>query len=147
MFFIDNGVNYCNVAWASTTRTNLDKILKKQKHVVCITYNKDKCSHSKPLIRYMNALNIYQINISQVLKFIHKAKHNLNPSVPDNMFTEIHDRYPTRFSKSNFKQLKIISKATRFAISSSGSKIWNNYLHEFEKTILSLLLFPSKLKK
>ena len=40
------------------------------------------------------------------------------------MFTEIHHRYPQRF----------------------GSKIWNNYLHEFEKTILSLPLFLNKLK-
>ena len=94
----------------------------------------------------MNALNVYQINIFQVLKFIYKAKHNLNPRVFDNTFTEIHHRYPTRFSRSNFKQPKIITKATSFVISPRGSKIWNNYLHEVEKKILSLPLFLNKLK-
>ena len=146
---IHNYVNYCNIAWASTTRINLDKILKKQMHAVRIIFNKDKFTHSKPLMRDMNALNVYQINkinIFQVLKFMYKAKHNLNPRVFDNAFTEIHDRYPRRFSRSNFKQPKIITKVTSFAISSSGSKIWNNYLHEFEKKILSLPLSFNKLK-
>ena len=123
---IHNYVNYCNIAWASTTRTNLDKILKKQMHAVRIIFNKDKFTHSKPLMRDMNALNVYQINkinIFQVLKFMYKAKHNLNPRVFDNTFTEIHHRYPTRFSRSNFKQPKVITKATSFVISSRGSKI------------------------
>ena len=97
-------------------------------------------------MRDMNALNVYQINIFQILKFMYKAKHNLNPIVFDNTFPEIHHRYPTRFPRSNFTQPKIITKATSFAISSRGSKIWKNYLHEFEKTILSLLLAFNKLK-
>ena len=62
------------------------------------------------------------------------------------MFTEIHMRYPTRFSRSSFKQPKIITKVTSFVISSGESKIWNNYLHELDKTILSLLWFYNKLK-
>ena len=60
--FIHNYVNYCNVAWASTTRTKLDKILKKQKHAVHIIYNKGRFTHSKPLMRDKNALNVYQVN-------------------------------------------------------------------------------------
>ena len=111
-----------------------------------IIYNRDKFTN--PLKRDMNALNVCQLNIFQVLKFIYKAKHNLNPRVFDNTFTEIRHRYPTRFSRSNFKQPKIITKATSFAISSCGSKIWDNYLHKFEKKKkLSLPLFFNKLKK
>ena len=67
-YFIHNYVNYCNIAWACTSRTKLDNILKKQKHAVRIIYNKDKFTHSKPLMRDMNALNVYQINIFQALK-------------------------------------------------------------------------------
>ena len=40
-------INYRSIAWASTIRTKLDKILKKQKHGVRIIYNKDKFAHSK----------------------------------------------------------------------------------------------------
>ena len=136
-----NYVNYCNKAWASTSRAKLDKVLKKQNHAVCIIYNKDKFSHSKPLMRDMNVLNVYQINIFQVLKFMYKSKHKLNRTVFDNTLTEIHHQYPTRFSRSNFKQPKIITKTTNFAISSRAPKIWNNYLLDFEKKNYLCLYF------
>ena len=97
-------------------------------------------------MRDMNALNVYQINIFQFLKCLYKARHNLNRRVFNNAFTEIHHRYPTMFSRSNFKQPKIITKATSFVISSRKSKILNNYLHEFEKTILFSPLFLNKLE-
>ena len=98
-------------------------------------------------MRDMNALNVYQINIFQVLKFMYKSKRNLNPRLFDNTFTEIHHGYSTRFSRSNFKQPKIITKTISFAISSCGPKIWNNYLHEFEKkNFLPLFLHKLKIK-
>ena len=34
-----------------------------QKHAVCIVFSKDKLIHSKPLLKNLNALNVYQINI------------------------------------------------------------------------------------
>ena len=70
----------------------------------------------------------------------------LNPRVFASMFTEILQKYLTRFSSSNFKQPKVITKATSFAISSGGSNIWKSYLHEFGKTILSLPLILNELK-
>ena len=51
-----------------------------------IIYNKDKFAYSNPLMRDMNALSAYQINIFQVLKFMYKAKHILNPRLFDNTF-------------------------------------------------------------
>ena len=63
-----------------------------------------------------------------------------------NTSTEIPHGYPRRFFRSSFKQQKIITKTTTFAISFRGPKIWNNYLHEFEKKNISLPLFPHKLK-
>ena len=83
------------------------------------------------------------MNIFQVFKFMYKSKHNLNLRVFDNTFTEIHHRYPTRFSRNNFKQPKIIPKATSFAISSRGPKIWNNYDMNLK---ITLPFFLHKLK-
>ena len=77
---------------------------------------------------------------------MYKAKHDLKSRIYDNTLAEIRHRYPTRFPRGNFKQPKIISKATSFVISSRWSKIWNNYLHGFEKPILFLPLFLNKLK-
>ena len=99
-------------------------------HAVRRIYNKDKLVYSKLLIKDRNALNVYKINIFQVLRFMLKAKHNVNPRVFDNTFTEIHHRYLTKFSRTNFKQPKTVTKTTSIVISSRESKIWNNYLHE-----------------
>lgn len=80
--------------------------MKKQKHVVSIIHNK-KITHWKPRMRDMNVLNVNQINIFQDIKLMYKVKHNLIRSVFDNTFTTIHQRYPTRFSRTNFEQTKI----------------------------------------
>ena len=52
-------------------------------------------------MRDINGLNIKQTSIVQALKFMYKAKHNLNSRLFDDMFTEIYYRYPTRFCRSN----------------------------------------------
>ena len=62
---IHSYISYCNIAWASTSKAKLTRIFTKQKHAFRIIYNKSKYVHPKPLIPKMNALNVYQINISR----------------------------------------------------------------------------------
>ena len=61
--YIHSYLNYANIPWASTYATKLKRIYRKQKHAVGIVFNKDKLTHSKPLLKNLNALNVYQINI------------------------------------------------------------------------------------
>ena len=49
-------------------------------------------------MRNMNDLNFYQTNISFVFWFLYKAKQSVNPTVCPNMFIEIHQNYPKKFS-------------------------------------------------
>ena len=37
--------------------------------------------HSKPLMQKMNAVNVYQINIFQILRFMQKHKLSKNPEL------------------------------------------------------------------
>ena len=73
--FINSYISYCNIAWASTSKTKLTRIFTKQKHAFRIIYYESKYVHSEPLMRKMNALNVYQINIFRILRF--KQKHKL----------------------------------------------------------------------
>ena len=47
--YIHTYINYANLAWASTIKTNLKKIHCQQKHAIRIIFRKDKFSHTKDL--------------------------------------------------------------------------------------------------
>ena len=55
--------------------------LKNQKHAARITFHANRFDHSRPLIKKMKALNVYQINIIQILKFMLKTKYGINPQI------------------------------------------------------------------
>ena len=69
--YIHSYLNYANIAWVSTYATKLKRVYLKQKHAVRIVFNKDRLTHSKPLFKNLNALNVHQINIYQHLNFMH----------------------------------------------------------------------------
>ena len=79
--FINIYISYANIAWASTFKTKLQGILKKQKHPARITFHANRFDHSRPLLKEMKALNVYQINLIQTLKFMHKTKYGINPPI------------------------------------------------------------------
>ena len=71
--FIHIYISYANIAWASSFKTKPQGILKKQKHAARITFPANRSDHSRPLLKEMKALNFYQINLIQTLKFMHKT--------------------------------------------------------------------------
>ena len=77
--FIHIYISYANIAWASTFKNKLQRIRKKQRHAARITFHENRFDHLRPLLKEMKALNIYQINIIQILKFMHKTKNGINP--------------------------------------------------------------------
>ena len=60
-------LNYANITWASNHITISNKIRTEQKHAARIVFNKNKVSHSRPLLRSLNPLSVYQINLYQHL--------------------------------------------------------------------------------
>ena len=61
--YIHSYLNYANIAWASSYRVKLKTIHFHQKHSVCIEFNEDKLTQSRPLLRSLNALNVYQTSV------------------------------------------------------------------------------------
>ena len=57
--FIHIYISYANIAWASTSKTKLQGILKKQKHAARITFHANRLDHVRPLLKEMKALNVY----------------------------------------------------------------------------------------
>ena len=50
--YIHSYINYANLAWESTYKTNMEKIHSQQKHTLKIVHNKDRYYHTKELLRY-----------------------------------------------------------------------------------------------
>lgn len=79
-------VTYCNVVWVRPTNIKPDHIMKK-KNAESINCNRNKYARSNPLMGDMIVLNVYQIDIFQILKFSprisgqHSAMQALTPTI------------------------------------------------------------------
>ena len=113
--YIHSYLNYANIAWASTYATKLKRVYLKQKHAVRIVFNKDKLTHSKPLFKNLNALNVYQINIYQHLNFMHKFINNQIPSIFSDFIKRPNHKYPTNFSQSSFYLKRYSLNSTNYS--------------------------------
>ena len=84
----------------------LKKLFGKQKQAARIIYNQDRFTQARPLLKTLNALNVYQINLLQVLLFMHKIKTNSSPRIFLHQFQTINHKYATRCPRNNFKEPK-----------------------------------------
>ena len=93
-------------------------------------YNKYKLTHAEPLLKTLNALNVYQINIYQNILFMLKYNLGLVPShFLDNFFQINSNRYTTR-ATGNFTLPKKTTKFSRFSISYRGPYLYNKIISE-----------------
>ena len=143
---IHSYINYANLIWGSSFKTGLNNILLKQKQAARIIFRKDRLSHSRPLMKNIKALNVYQINILQVSSFMYQVKHNNVPKIFNSNFSAVEHPYSTRFSLNSF-QLPRSSGASKFSIISRGPKLWNDYLTKEDKNCPSYYAFKRNLKK
>ena len=100
----------------STHQTKLKKLFDKQKRAARIIFNEDKLTHARPLLKNLNALNVYQINIFQILIlmyiYIYKVKNNTTTKAITKLFHRIQNKYNTKSSTDNFSVPKTVSKTT-----------------------------------
>ena len=81
--FIHSYLNYGNIAWGSTCRTNLISLYRSQKHAIRVINFKDRFTHTKPLFEEIKILNVYELNVFQVICFMFKCKmKNLTSNIP-----------------------------------------------------------------
>ena len=125
----------------------MKKLFGKQKQAAHIIFNQDRFTHVRPLLKTLNALNVYQINFLQVLPFMHKIKTNSSPGNSLHQFQAISHKYATRYSRNNFKEPKRKTNNAKYCIHACVPVIWNNFLNETEKNILSQHFFKRKVKE
>ena len=107
-------MNYANIAWASTYRTKLKTIHFHQKHVLRIVFNEDKLKHSRPLLRSLNTLNVYQINLYQHLAFMYNLNKNKAPLTINEVIKKPFHKFPTNILENCFSLEAISLKSTKY---------------------------------
>ena len=144
--YIHSYINYGSIAWASTNKSNLAKILKQQKHAIRIIFNKNRFDHTKELFRSNKILNIYQLNILKNTVFMQQVNIKSAPKVFYSKFLKPSHPYPTNFSNSNYIQPFTKLNLCKFRISYRGPYLWNNLLNYKEKQIQNTEDFKKKVK-
>ena len=131
--YIHSYINYGNIAWGSTTRTNLKKIYSQQKHAIRIVYSKDRLSHTRELFKQCKVLNVYQVNIWKNLVFMHQINSNTVPTIFLNKFKKPTHNYPTNFAGTNYSIPPFKLNKSKYRISIRGPTLWKNIPTDTEK--------------
>lgn len=91
-------INYCHLVWGNTTKSNLNKIFILQKKMLRCIANVDYFSHTKPLFKQYNIINvadIYDYRLIYSFRFSCDAHHSflLNTSELSRRSTSVHTRH------------------------------------------------------
>ena len=114
--FVHSYLNYANIGWGSTQKTKLSILYRQQKHAIWLVSFKHQFTHSRPLFKEILALDIYEIDIFNILCLMFKCKNKACPKAFENLFTlKPKNQYQLRrnftllepFCKSTFSQLCI----------------------------------------
>ena len=145
--FIHTYINYGNIAWGSTNRTNLKKINSLQKHAIWIIHCKDRFAYARELFRESKILNVFQLNILNNLVFMHKIKSQTAPKIFQNKFRKPTHKYPTNFSTSNYSIPPFKLSKSKYRISIRGPTLWKNIPTNSEKMQESVAVFKNSIIK
>ena len=142
--FIHSYLNYGNIAWASSSTTKLKKLASKQKQALRILNN--EFTDIMEIMVRMKVLNIYKLNIYQILNFMFKIKASTAACIFQNQFTEIQHQYSTRFSKNSFVESQLVYSQTKFSVSSRGPRLLNKLLDQQQKSLDRKTSFKKSIK-
>ena len=101
--YIHTYLNYANLPWATTNRSNLKKLLSQQKHTIRIVNDKTHFENTKELFNSQKILNIYKLNILNTTVVMHQVYNETAPATFFEHFQKVSHPYPTGFSKLWYK--------------------------------------------
>ena len=144
--YINPYINYGNITWGSTARTNLKKIYSQQKHAIRIVYSKDRLTRTRELFKECKVLNVYQVNIWRNLVFMHQVNSNTVPTIFLNKFKKPTHNYPTNFARTNHSIPPFKLNKSKYRISIRGPTLWKNIPPDTEKKQQKANIFKTVLR-
>ena len=138
---------YCNIVWASTYKSNLNRILILQKRIVRIMNKTWFLEQTSPLFRQDKILKIIDICSLQMGQFMYSYNHRILPEAFLNLFqkhNEIHN-YNTRNARKIILPL-CRTNIRRFSVIYQAPRLFNSLPVEIV-SCFTLKSFSNKLKK
>ena len=118
---------YCNLAWGSTYKANLQRIVILQKRALRIVNNSSYDANTSPIFKELKLLKFHDIHSFQLGFFMFSLKNSTLPSKFNNLFlinSQIHN-YNTR--NAHLFRLPLCRTNTRqFSIYFQGPKFYNS---------------------
>ena len=87
-----------------------------RKEAARIIFKKDRLCHSQPLLKNLNALNVYQINLHQNLKFMHRIKMGNILKVFHETIKKSNHKHPTAVCNLHYSIKKYSLKSTKYSV-------------------------------
>ena len=140
--FIVPYLMYCNQIWGNTYKSNLRKLQVLQNKAVRIITGSSRKTSIEWMYNEFRILNLYEINLYLVGKFMFKVFHEDVPNVFDNFFTD-------EFMSTMPGVLNIYTYPCVYqtGMRYQGPIIWNNILKAEINPMCSEALFKIMLKK
>ena len=135
--FVHPYLTYANVIWASLPFSRLKSIFKKQRQACKLIFKNpnNRMSKTQDYMKELRVMNVYEINVFQILKLMSKWKSKTLPQSFNNIFSKRKHGFNTRSSKSSLFIPKFKTKRRSFALSCRGPKIWNSFPFTHDKKI------------
>ena len=127
LLFIHNYLTCCNLIWASTYVTNLERIYLLQKRAVWAISKADYKASSKPLFANLKILDVFSIYSLQVSSFMYLYHNDALPIAFNQIFqtgNQIH-QYSTSYSDF-YRPHSCRTNIKKFLILFQGPRIWNS---------------------
>lgn len=142
-------ISYCNIIWASTHSSYLQKITLLQKRFLRLATFSNRLEPSAPLFKKLNILSVSEVNSLQTCIFMYKClyeKQNL-PNVFNNFFSTNSDIHSYVTRQSNDLHIPYCrTTLSQFTIRYRGPTLWNA-INPVLKKSPSLSLFKTNYKK
>ena len=118
---------YCNLAWAGTYKSNLQRIVTLQKRALRIVSNSTYIAHTGPIFKELKLLKFHDIHSFQLGTFMFSFENSTLPSKFNNFFllnSQIHN-YNTRNAQS-FRLPLCRTNTRKFSIYFQGPNFYNS---------------------
>ena len=120
-------ISYCIHVWGTTASIHLQRLYVLQKKNIRIICGVRPRTHTEPLYKALDILNIDQVRDYSIALFMYKLMNHMLPSMFENMFIKTSDvhNYSTRQADMLYVQYASTKRPQR-TIKHHGTKSWNS---------------------